>query len=342
MYRTLIISAAALAAACSHAEPPRETVRPVKVIVAAHASHVDKDFAGMATADDAVNLAFKIAGQVSSVDVSKGESVARGALLAQLNPRDVELQVASARSAYEEADAQFARMQRLLAHEAVSRQEFESARTRYTQAKSAYDNSVDVLADTKLRAPFAGVVERTYVDTYERVQSGQTIVRLVNPVSTTVGFTIPENALPAIADPATRFYVEFDNYRGVRFDAVLKDYARTSSDAYGFPASLRLVGVDASRYDIIPGMSCTVTMQSGDDVPSAVALPLTAICAPAEGGTYVWTLSDGRVHRRAVVLGEIFGRDEVIVESGVEPGDTVVTAGVYRLSEGERVKILAR
>ena len=300
---------------CGRRQPAPETVRPVKVVTASGAGVIDKDFAGMATPDDAVNLAFKLSGQVLDVPVSQGESVKKG--------------------------SQLQRMQRLLEHEAVSQQEFEASRTRYAQARSAYDNSLDMLKETKLRAPFASVVERKYVDNYERVQAGQTIVRVVNPVTTQVQFTLPESALPLLASQSTRFEVEFDNYRGVKFPAVLKDYAKTSSDASGFPVSLRLTNADPGRYPVSPGMSCTITMQSADPVPDAVSLPVSAIFAPAEGGTYVWIVTgDGHVVRREVTLGELYGRDRVVVDSGVEPGERVVTAGVYQLRQGERVRIL--
>ena len=305
------------------------------------AAVIDKDFAGLATPDDAVNLAFKLPGQVLDVPVAQGESVKKGALLAELDPRDIELQVSADRSAFEEARSQMQRMQRLLEHEAVSRQEFESAQTRYAQVKSAYENSLGLLKETKLRAPFASVVERKFVDNYERVQAGQSIVRVVNPVTTKVQFTMPESGLSLLSLPSTRFEVEFDNYRGVRFPAVLKDYAKTSSDASGFPVSLRLTDVDTGRYSISPGMSCMVTMQSADPVTDAVSLPVSAVYAPAEGGTYVWVVIGGdRVERRAVTLGELYGRDRVVVDSGVEPGERVVTAGVYQLRQGERVRIL--
>ena len=308
---------------CGRRQPAPETVRPVKVVTASGAGVIDKDFAGMATPDDAVNLAFKLPGQVLDVPVSQGESVKKGALLAELDPRDIQLQVSADRSAYEEARSQLQRMQRLLEHEAVSQQEFE------------------MLKETKLRAPFASVVERKYVDNYERVQAGQTIVRVVNPVTTQVQFTLPESALPLLASQSTRFEVEFDNYRGVKFPAVLKDYAKTSSDASGFPVSLRLTNTDPGRYPVSPGMSCTITMQSADPVPDAVSLPVSAIFAPAEGGTYVWIVTgDGHVVRREVTLGELYGRDRVVVDSGVEPGERVVTAGVYQLRQGERVRIL--
>ncbi len=326
---------------CGGSTPDTPYVRPVKVATVHAVDYVDKDFAGMATADDATNLAFKISGQVSSVDVAKGDYVAKGALLAQLDPRDVQLQVDADRSLYDMASSQLSRMRRLLEHEAVSRQEYESAQTSYVQAKSAYENSKDLLVETKLRAPFAGVVERTYVDTYERVQSGQTVVRLVNPVSSTVEFTMPERSMSYLADTTTRFFVTFDNYPERRFAARLDSYAKTSSDASGFPVSLRIAKADAERFGISPGMTCSVTMRTAENAASVVGVPVTAIYAPAEGGTFVWCVTDGgSVERRAVVTGGIFGRDMVIVDSGLKAGERVVTAGVYRLREGEQVKIL--
>ncbi len=187
------------------------------------------------------------------------------------------------------------------------------------------------------------MIERTYVDTYERVQAGQTILRLVNPVSSTVEFTIPEKSLPLLADSATRFYVTFDNFPELRFSARLDSYAKTSSDASGFPVSLKLDRDAAVEARISPGMTCQVTMRTADDATQSMAVPLTAVYAPAEGGTYVWVVgADDRVERRSVALGDIFGRDMVSVLSGVESGEVVVTAGVYRLREGERVKILNR
>jgi len=316
-------------------------VRPVKVETASRAGTVEKDFAGMATPDEAVNLAFKLSGQVLDVPVSEGQAVRRGDLLAELDPRDVRLRVDADRSAFEEARSQFQRMGRLLEHEAVSRQEYETAQTRYAQARSAYENTRDMLDETRLRAPFAGVVERTYVDKFERVQAGQTIVRLVAPRTATVKFTMPESGMEVLKDTATRFVVEFDNYRGVGFPARLKDYVKTSSDASGFPVSLRLEAVDTLRYRISPGMSCMVTMSSPDPVPGAVSLPVSAIYALAAGGDYVWIVGeDDRVALRPVTLGELYGRDRVIVDSGVMPGDRVVTAGVYRLRPDERVRIL--
>lgn len=338
------IAAAALLAGCrSEKSVQHDGVRPVKCVVARSTRYVDRDFAGLSTADDATNMAFKISGQVKSIPVSKGQAVRRGELLAELDPRDVQLQVEAARASFEQARSRLDRARRLLAHDAISRQEAEAAQTDYTQARSIYENATDLLADTRITAPFDGVVERTYADAFQRVSSGQTIVRIVNPVSTTVEFTAPESMLPQLSLPTTRFSVTFDRYRGVRFEAAMKSFARTSSDASGFPVSLRLADVDTVRYSVSPGMTCVIRVETVESDREAVSVPITAIYAPAQGGTYVWTVGgDDRVMRRAVTLGEMFGRDEVIVLSGVEAGDTVVAAGVDRLADGEKVRVLER
>jgi multidrug efflux pump subunit AcrA (membrane-fusion protein) len=55
----------------------------------------------------------------------------------------------------------------------------------------------------------------------------------------------------------------------------------------------------------------------------------------------VWIVdNDGRVHRRRVQLGGLTGSSDVIVLEGVVVGEKVVSAGVYKLTEGEKVKII--
>jgi multidrug efflux pump subunit AcrA (membrane-fusion protein) len=82
-------------------------------------------------------------------------------------------------------------------------------------------------------------------------------------------------------------------------------------------------------------------MRSEEDDPQRLSVPLSAIYAPAMGGTFVWVVGgDNRVERRRVVLGDIFGRDMVVVISGLREGEKVVTAGVYKLQEGVEVKVI--
>lgn len=329
----------ALLVACHAPNGEKESPpQPVKCTTAEPLRSLNRDFAALSTADDAVNLAFKLSGRVVDIPVAKGMAVKEGELLARLDSRDVELQLSAARAAYDEAVSRLNRAERLLAHNAISEQEVESLRNAAVQAEAAKDNAESLLADTRIVAPFDGVVERTYVDAFQRVASGETIVRIVKPRSTTVGFTAPESLVPALSNQATRYSVVFDAYPEVYFTAVIKSFARTSSDALGFPVSLRLT--DVGNYAISPGMTC-IAIVSVEEDSTAVVLPLSAIYAPVGSYDSVWVVdTEGRVERRRVTLGSLTGSADVVVLSGVEAGERVVTAGVYQLTEGERVKVI--
>ena len=328
--------------ACHRGDAPREdVVQPVKCVVAKPLHVVTRDFAALSTADDAVNLAFKLSGRVVDVPIAKGMSVREGELLARLDSRDVELQLSAAMAAYNETLSRLKRAERLLSHDAISEQEVEALRNAVAQAKVAYENAEQTLQECRITAPFSGVVEYVAVDTYQRVASGETILRLVKPESNTVSFTAPESLVPVLSLPTTHFRVLFDAYPDTCFDATIKSYARTSSDALGFPVSLRLLDVDRTRYAISPGMTCIAMVSVAESDKSAVALPLTAIYAPMGGYDSVWVVSDdNRVERRRVTLCGLSGSSDVVVAEGVSAGERVVVAGVYKLTEGEQVRVV--
>ena len=124
--------------------------RPVKVVTVSALTTVEREFAALTTADDAVNLAFKLSGRVVDIPVAKGQFVKRGELLAELDSRDVELQVSASKAAYTEAQSRLERARRLLQHDAISLQEVESLESGAAQALTAYENALDLLADTRI------------------------------------------------------------------------------------------------------------------------------------------------------------------------------------------------
>ncbi len=315
--------------------------RPVKSIRAESVNYIDKEFAALATADDAVNMAFKIGGQIEQLPVSKGNFVAQGALLAGVDPREVELQLKADISAYQQAQSKYERMQRLYARNAVSKQEMEAAQTEFIRAETTYENSYELLSQTRLFAPFNGVVERVYVDTYERVTAGESIVRVVSSNTSNVEFTIAQHLLSTLTAPSTKFHVRFLQYPDMLFDASLKDFARSSSDGSGLPVSLTIKRGEDNQPLISPGMPCSVVMSVAQSEESLISIPLSAIYAPAQGGEYVWIIdSANQVELRPVKLDITNGNQDVIISSGVLSGERVVTAGVYQLSEGESVSLL--
>ncbi len=340
------ISTLALAVSCvggdsGEQQSQNPTIRPVKVEVARSTHYVERDFAALSTPMMAVNMAFKISGQIANTPVVTGELVEEGGVLSRIDPRDVELQLVSDKSNYDQARSSYDRARRLFLQEAVSLQEVERMESNYLSAKSKYENTQEMLSETTIKAPFRALVERVYVDDFQRIQAGEPIVRIVTPTTTKVEFTLPEGSLTAMENPDTRFKVRFDNIENISFDAKVTEYARSSTDASGFPVSLEVEVSEAEQYSISSGMSCIVTMITPQRDGRAIILPLSAIYSPTSGGTYVWVVdSNDRVVRRSVTLDEPTDKSSVVVKSGVKSGERVVTAGIYQLTENQRVKIL--
>lgn len=77
--------------------------RPVKTTIVESRSVIRKDFSGIVEAVEYVKLAFRVSGQIISLPVIEGEKVKKGQLIAAIDPRDIALQYAATKSAYETA-----------------------------------------------------------------------------------------------------------------------------------------------------------------------------------------------------------------------------------------------
>ena len=300
--------AAVLLAGCgSGGKASAPVVRPVKVYRVEPLGAVDKDFAGMSTADSVSNLAFRVSGQIIKVYVQDGQTVRQGAIIAEIDPREYRLQMEADKATFLTARSQMDRNKRLLDRQAISRQDYEIADAAYVRARSAYNNSQSILADTKLRAPFSGAIEKMFVDNFQRVQVGEPVARLVDPLTRTVKYTMPETALQMLKMPGLSFTVWFDAYQNTPFPARLKEYMKSSTQATGISVALTLEPFDEKRYDIAPGMSCTINMKvESPQHDTVTAVPLTAVFS-RDNREWVWIVgTDRRVKAQPVKLGQLF------------------------------------
>ena len=155
-----MLAVAVLLAGCGQKkETSVITARPVKTTIVESRSIIRKDFSGIVEAVEYVKLAFRVSGQIINLPVIEGEKVKKGQLIAAIDPRDIALQYAATKSAYETAAAQVERNKRLLSRQAISVQEYEISLANYQKAKSEYELSVNNMRDTKLTAPFDGSIE---------------------------------------------------------------------------------------------------------------------------------------------------------------------------------------
>lgn len=200
------------------------------------------------------------------------------------------------------------------------------------------------MRDTKLLAPFDGSIEKRLVENYQRVNSGEGIVRLVNTQKLRIKFTVPDDYLYLLRAKDATFKVEFDTYKGNIFNARLEEYLDISTDGTGIPVTITIddPAFDRAVYDVKPGFTCNIRLAS-DIAPfieeKLMNVPLSAVFGDSENkNTYVWVVKDNRVSRREVTVYSPTGEANLLISKGLKPDETVVIAGVYQLVEGQRVK----
>lgn len=321
-------------------------IRPVKTASASSQSVIRKDFSGIVEAVEYVKLAFRVSGQVINLPVVEGQRVKKGQLIAAIDPRDISLQYAADKAAYETAAAQVERNKRLLGRQAISVQEYEISVANYQKAKSAYELSSNNMRDTKLTAPFDGSIEKRLVENYQRVNSGEGIVQLVNTQKLRIKFTVPDDYLYLLRAKDVTFKVVFDTYPDMVFNAQLEEYLDISTAGTGIPVTITIEdpAFNRSLYDVKPGFTCKIKLAS-DVAPfleeKLVNIPLSAIFGESENQkTYVWVVKDNKVSKREVTVYSPTGEANALISAGIQPGETIVIAGVHQLVDGQTVKVI--
>ena len=343
----IVLSFSLFLTACGQKKEDKEAIiRPVKTAIVESRSEIKKDFSGIVEAVDYVKLAFRVSGQIINLPVIEGEKVKKGQLIAAIDPRDIALQYAADKSAYETAAAQVERNKRLLARQAISLQEYEISLSNYQKAKSAFELSSNNMRDTKLTAPFDGSIETRLVENYQRVNSGEGIVQLVNTKKLRIKFTIPDAYLYLLRSNDQKFQVEFDTYRGQAFNAKLEEYLDISTDGTEIPVTITIDDPAFNRalYDVKPGFTCSIRFSANVGPfleESMTVVPLSAIFGESNGKKmYVWVLNGNQVNRREVSVMSPTGEAQAFITKGLKAGEKVIIAGVNQLVEGETVKIV--
>lgn len=300
--------------------------RPLKTAKVEALGTISKQYTGIVEADQFSVLAFKVSGTLTELYVRTGQQVRKGDVIARIKPYDYQKQYQSAQANYNAARSIYERNERLFASDAVARQNLEIAEADYVQATSALNIAERTLGYTTLTAPFDGFIERRYVENYEEILAGQSIVRLVNPQNIEIRFVLPENSIRLLEMPK-KIYVEFDTRKGLLFTSEIKEYIY-SSDGSGIPVTLNITDEQFAPYRpyVFPGFSCKVIFELDNLIGDSYIIPGSAIFR-VDNRDYVWVVDPqtSKPVRREVEVTEHKG--QYFVEHGLESEDVIVVAG---------------
>lgn len=352
----LLSSAALMACSDSTTEHAHDThLRPVKITtVESGMPERIRRFPAVVEATQSADLTFRVGGELTRLSVRPGQQVEQGHIIATLDPTDYQLALEQAEARAELAEAQFKRIERLLAERIVSQADFDQARAERQIARANLNTATANLSYTQLKAPFAGTVASLHVETFENIAPQQAIITLQTDDLVDVAIQVPERLFAWVRrDTDYQPEVRFDSVPGVSFRGQLREWDRIADPATNtYRVVFSLPKPEA--FNILPGMTAQVIIDSTHLLPypaNAVTIPIHAVFSPAEGrlleqhqAVWVYTPTseyEGTVSLRAVRLAESTTQSVVITE-GLYAGEQVVTAGVHQLHEGQRVRIWAR
>ncbi len=291
-------------------------------------------------------LAFQVSGKIIKRNIELGSAVRPGDILMQIDQNDIQqgvnasnAQVAAAESQLSFAEANLRRYRKLYEQNAISRMELDryqtardNAAAMMQAAAAKYTESAYQLDYTNLRADCAGVIASINAEAGQVVGAGQSVLTLVQDGEREVEISVPENRIEELRK-ASQLKIKFWALPTLIVDGKIREIS---------PIAEKITRTYKVRISLLNppqemkmGMTATVIAANAGG-QAAVYIPLSAVYQTGNMPN-VWIVNDGVASLRPVKIGT-FSDGKVQVLDGLKNGDVVVTAGVHKLREGQRVR----
>ena len=339
-------------AGCNDVAPRAPEVKSVRTLVVdPRPIDDDRRAVGEVKPRHESELAFRVAGKMVARAVDVGAVVKKGDVLARLDEQDYRNRLKSAESDLVAADAVFVeaqgtedRQRQLLSSGATTRALYDSALKNYRsadakreQARTAVDMARDQVNYSELHAEFEGIVTAVGAEVGQVVNSGHMIVRIARSAEKDAVFSIAEAAFEYnnAGDRPREVAVLLLSNPGVSANGVVREIspiADPTTRTYQVkvtlnnpPEQMRFGG---SVVGHLKASSLPVVVLPGSALFDRDGTPAVWIVDPADQSVRLKTITVTR-----------YETDRVIVSGGLAKGDVVVTAGVNRLRESQRVRV---
>ena len=338
-------------------EKKEEVLRPVKYQIAGTSSGERiRTFSGVAKAADEVALSFRAEGIITQVNVSVGDKVKKGDLIARLDNVEARLALEKSVSALTSAQSdmntvknELERIKSLYERNSVSLSDYQAAKNTYQIALSQYESAKrnKIIQETQISygyiySPKDGVIANTDGGVDESVSAGHQFATLNAGGGMQIEVGIPENLINEIT-LGMKVSLSFSALGEETFSGAAVEIAQVSNlNGATYPVK---VDIANPANTIRPGMAANVTFRFGNkskDSKDELIIPIKAVGEDGDGNfVFVIESEDGKigyVRKRKVTIGEI-SSDGFQITSGLSEGELIATAGLQTLLDGQKVKI---
>ena len=333
----LALSAAAAVSGCSSGKDKDMTREPVPVRVIEikeQAGTGGSSYVGTVEAAKTAVLSCSYAGTLRDLRVSEGDAVRKGDTIAVIESQNVISAKQMADAVLAQAEDGYERLSMVYESGSVAQVKMVEVQTQLSRARASAQAAQKALDDCTVKAPFDGVIGEVFAEQGVDMNAIEPLVRLMDISSVEISFSVPEKEIGSVST-GDMFMV------GV-----------PALDGPGFTASVKSKGISASRLShsyecmlipsvnvagLMPGMVCKIYRMAEEG--RCVVIPASVVRTDGTG-RYVWTVSpDSRVEKKYITVGGFSGKG-IIVDSGLEEGEKVITEGTQKVSGGMKVKIM--
>lgn len=296
-------------------------------------------FPGKVKAAQDISLAFRVSGTISQIHVKEGARVQEGQLLAELDPTDYRVQLDATEAEYRQVKAEAERVMALYKDNGTTPNANDKAVYGLKQITAKYQHHKDLLAYTRLYAPFSGYVQKRLFEAHETIGAGMPVIALISGGAPEVEINLPASEYIR-REQFDDYHCTFDIYPGETYP--LKLISVTPKANANQLYTMRLQVMPGTRAVPSPGMNTMVTILCRTERENTLSVPTGAILQK-EGKAYVFVYhpSGHTVHRQEVSILRLLNNGHSLVTSGqLKPGDRIVSSGVHHIEDGEIVKPL--
>ncbi len=276
----------------------------------------------------------ELAGKVISLPVAEGQFVEKGQLLARMDYAIHEADLKSAEANLQKLSTDRERYQRLVSSGGVTQAQLDEINLAYVNAEARVVAAKKKLADSYIRAPFAGYVNKRFVEEGAYLNASKEVFEIVETSRLKMVVNVSESQVLSVSQ-AEKITVQADVYPGTEYKAKLNFIGAKADANLNFPVELQIENVKDKP--LRSGMYGRATFHLAKGQPSLI-VPRSALLGSVDEGR-VYVVSNGAVEIREIVAGRTFS-NFIEVVSGLEKGEKVVTSGQINLSPGAKVTVM--
>jgi membrane fusion protein, multidrug efflux system len=342
---------------------PAAALRPAAIPVPVSATSVQRQdvpiyLTGLGTvqAYNSVLVKSRVDGQIVKINFSEGKDVRAGDVLVEIDPRPYEaaLSQAQANKLKDEAQLENARLDldrlsRLIATNAVSKQQADTARALVAQLDATVkaDQALIDMARTQLdyaeiHSPIDGRAGTRLIDIGNMIRAtdagGIVTINQLNPIF--VNFALPADSLPPVRAKAKEGNVPVTVQDSNLVDLATGTLTVIDNQVNAATGTVTYKATFANGDEVLwPGQFVNVRVEL-DVRRDVLALPVRAV-QQGPDGPFVFVVGPNRVVEKRPVKVGLLSKATAILDAGLQQGEMVVTDGQYRIQNGTRVDLLA-